>query len=673
MESSCVYSTQSCSLNAALAALQSDDTSGVPVVIHLAPGTYLLDNAPFVFNASTRASDILLVGAFGTTLQASSPNASLFKVVVGAPTVTLVSLQLNSQVLIDGGVLHVQNCTCKESSAELGGAVQVKGGSLAVERTVFEGCKATRGGAAWVSGGVAIFSRCTFKDCTASEETGAGAVWVEPSGSVVLRQETLLHDNYAAGLLNSIHVAVGGKLQYVLPAPLAHYIDLARDGVVAADYRGRSAIALTAGKQYQNYPSACAAGVYGNSYVTVEQSSGLCSALCPAGHVCGASATVTPVPCERGSYCREGSSAARPCPSGSFGNMTGLISADACHVCPVGSACGIGATAPVACTPGTFSDNSSSAACTVCPELTYQPSTGSTGCLDCGEGYHCPPGSSARIPASCNEGTYLPKGRAFADQGDCEQCPIGRWCVGGRSKPKMCGVGSFASIQGAVGCSDCEPGSFQEERGATRCKVCPIASYCSGGSSTPRECGLGSFASIQGAAGCSDCKPGFYQDERGTTRCKVCPIASYCSGDGASASKPCPGGTWSNRTGLVSKHECTKVVRGEWAPTGSAAAKHCPASGFYCPGYDTDSINDPPGSEPIIIDSGASRKTRKVPSSPLTTHHSPLTTHHSPLTTYCTHTPRSPPFTMAILTRCRLSPSGLRWRRSCPTTMRETR
>ena len=77
-------------------------------------------------------------------MQAASPNASLFKVGAGAPTVTLVGLQLHSQVFIDGGALTVQNCTFKESSAELGGAVHVKGGSLAVEGTVFEGCKATR-------------------------------------------------------------------------------------------------------------------------------------------------------------------------------------------------------------------------------------------------------------------------------------------------------------------------------------------------------------------------------------------------------------------------------------------------------------------------------------------------------------------------------------------------
>ena len=174
-------------MDVAIAALQSDAAAGVPVVIHLAPGAYLLDNAPFAFDALTRASDVRLVGVFGTTLQAASPNTSLFKVGAGSPTVTLVGLQLRSQVLIDGGALHVQDCTFEASSAELGGALQVKGGSLAVERTVFEGCKATRGGAAWVSGGVAIFSSCAFKGCTASEVKGAGAIWVELSGSVVLR------------------------------------------------------------------------------------------------------------------------------------------------------------------------------------------------------------------------------------------------------------------------------------------------------------------------------------------------------------------------------------------------------------------------------------------------------------------------------------------------------
>jgi len=112
---------------------------------------------------------------------------------------------------------------------------------------------------------------------------------------------------------------------------------------------------------------------------------------------------------------------------------------------------------------------------------------------------------------------------------------------------------------------------------------------------------------------CDGCEAGTFQDQPGRQACKPCAPGSYCSGTGASAHTPCPGGTWSNATGLSSRYECTKVVNGEWAPTGSTAAKLCPVSGFYCPGYDADTTNNPPGSEPIIIDSGASRKSRKVP------------------------------------------------------------
>ena len=96
-------------MDVALAALQSNATAGVPVVIHLAPGGYLLGSAPFVFDARTQASEVRLIGTAGTTLQAASPNVSLFKVGTGAPTITLYGLQLRSQVYMDGGALHVQN------------------------------------------------------------------------------------------------------------------------------------------------------------------------------------------------------------------------------------------------------------------------------------------------------------------------------------------------------------------------------------------------------------------------------------------------------------------------------------------------------------------------------------------------------------------------------------
>ena len=350
---------------------------------------------------------------------------------------------------------------------------------------------------------------------------------------------------------DAIDLNAGGSLVYRLPTPLGHWINSL----------GRDRLALTAGESYLGFPPSCSAGLYGGQFTTVAQSSPLCSGLCPAGFTCGV-ATVTPVVCERGGYCPAGSPAARPCPSGRHGNTAGLSSADQCIACPAGTSCGVGATDPMPCSPGTIAPNGSSATCTPCSEGTYQPNAGRTGCDVCGQGYYCPPGSSARIPASCNEGSFLPAGRAFADQSDCEPCPIGSWCVGGKSVPKFCGVGSFANVTGLGSCVSCRPGSFQNDVGATGCKLCPVA--------------------------------------------------SYCNGDGSSAATPCPGGTWSNTAGLEAEVQCTKVLKGQWAPTGSAAPKACPASGFYCPGYDGDKVNMPPGSEPILIDAGAARDTRNV-------------------------------------------------------------
>jgi hypothetical protein len=85
-------------------------------------------------------------------------------------------------------------------------------------------------------------------------------------------------------------------------------------------------------------------------------------------------------------------------------------------------------------------------------------------------------------------------------------------------------------------------------------------------------------------------------------------MASFCPTEGASSPNPCPGGTYSNRTGLVEPLECTSVVVDEWAPTGSSQPEPCPASGFRCPGRNADDVNEVPGSKPILVDSGDTTK-----------------------------------------------------------------
>ena len=58
----------------------------------------------------------------------------------------------------------------------------------------------------------------------------------------------------------------------------------------------------------------------------------------------------------------------------------------------------------------------------------------------------------------------------------------------------------------------------------------------------------------------------------------------YCSnGTKYGDQRPCPAGSWSNRTDLASSDECWVCPKGSYCPEGSTNAdKKCPA-GYYCP------------------------------------------------------------------------------------------
>ena len=299
------------------------------------------------------------------------------------------------------------------------------------------------------------------------------------------------------------------------------------------------------------------------------QASALCTGPCPAGSVCAGAATVSPSACSLGGYCPQGSPAALPCPPGRFGNSTALEASEGargCLACPAGAACGLGATLPLPCAPGTFAPNSSTAACLPCPPTTYQPAAGASACVLCGAAHFCPEGSSMLFAPPCTEGTYLPAGRTYTEPADCAPCPLGMWCSGDSSEPRKCALGSFAPTL-----------NLTRARALTLTRTLNLTltltlSLTLTLTLSLTRCALGSFANVSGLARCFDCQPGSYQDRRGATGSLVCPVGAYCAGEGASAPTPCPGGSWSNRTGLRSEHECTKVLRGEWAPLGSTQA-----------------------------------------------------------------------------------------------------
>ena len=395
-------------------------------------------------------------------------------------------------------------------------------------------------------------------------------------------------------------------------------------------------------------PEPCSRGGYCGANVSAPTD-------CPAGRYgseTGLSDKACSGECARGFFCSAGSLSAKAeaCPPGSYSGEYGNKNISSCRPCPPGHACPQGATAPTACAAGSVSPSESAAECSPCANGTFQGDTGKLVCEVCSAGGFCPAGAVA--PTLCAEGSYSDQtGQWMASQ--CLPCRDGHACGVGASLEKACAAGTVANSTGMAACVPCIAGTYQSGSGETACRTCPRGSHCAEGASAalpcaegsygaeeglasndectpcppgsacttgamqPKPCNPGSAANASGLGSCVPCSPGEYQDATNATSCELCSVASYCAGEGSSAPTPCPGGTWSGAIGLKAEAQCTKVVKGQWAPTGSAAPKLCPASGFYCPGYDAVQEHlaqniTPPGSEPILIDSGAARQTRNV-------------------------------------------------------------
>ena len=341
-------------------------------------------------------------------------------------------------------------------------------------------------------------------------------------------------------------------------------------------------------------PTLCSPGT-----VQPEPGQGTCT-ICDAGEQQPLPGQLNCSLCGLGVYCPAGSSGALSCPAGRFGNVSGLSKEEDCYTCPAGSFCGTGAENSKPCFSGTFAANRSSPICSQCPEGTYQELEGATRCEDCGDGYNCPAGSSNRIPASCEGGTYLPAGAAFTNQSDCVQCPVSTWCAGGRTAPKNCSVGSFANETGQSSCAECSAGRFQGRQGQTACSECPAGHFCEAGAAVETACEPGRFGSASGLRAADDCEP--------------CPVATYCV-SGSQEPSACPAGRYGGVESLTDDRCSGACAAGYVCELGSssAVASACPAGrfngagggaqeldclecilGFYCPLAAAEPVPCPP-------------------------------------------------------------------------------
>lgn len=121
--------------------------------------------------------------------------------------------------------------------------------------------------------------------------------------------------------------------------------------------------------------------------------------ICPPPNIWGKGRSPTlPRLCPVGAYCPANTTAAtlQPCPSGTFGNRTGLALASQCTPCAAGAYCA---------TPGLTAPTGPCAAAYYCQRgaNTSTPLDGRTGNL-CPAGSYCPEGSGA--PRRCPAGTF---------------------------------------------------------------------------------------------------------------------------------------------------------------------------------------------------------------------------------------------------------------------------
>ena len=260
--------------------------------MELSASEHIVDG--LVFDASLTLSRLEIIAASGANISSSA--STLLEVRAGSPPVKLQGLELDGQVIIEGGTVEVPveiaGCRFRSSSARPGrrrlaagttmrallvsdghvsisdtffedlldGAIEVSGGALAVHASVFARNKAERGSALLITGGKVVVDNSNFTGNRATDKIGGGAIHVEGTNvSLELANKTMITGSKDQG--GSVVSDV--RWQYSLPAPLAHYV-LDPAGRIQYPYEGdREGVAENeAGRYNYDYPAQCGATLH---------------------------------------------------------------------------------------------------------------------------------------------------------------------------------------------------------------------------------------------------------------------------------------------------------------------------------------------------------------------------------------------------------------------------
>lgn len=278
-----------------------------------------------------------------------------------------------------------------------------------------------------------------------------------------------------------------------------------------------------------------------------------------------------------------------PCASGEY-SITGQAS---CTDCPSGSYCSSRSSPPSLCPQGSYSIGRQTI-CTLADPGYAVPLVGSSQQQICGTGFYSSGGAASCTLCSpgymCLPGSTQPSPPSAA-------CPIGGYC----SSPTLytpCPAGTYGIIEAgtsqAQACAVCQAGYVcgLGSTFATR-QLCPPGSYCPVGSSAAIGCppGFKTYSTGQiSLSACEVCSRGYYCSHFGNINGTVCPAGYYCpEGTATYLAFPCPGGTYSDSSGLYTASQCSNCTSGHYCPAGSITPSACSA-GTYNPFY---GLSDP--------------------------------------------------------------------------------
>ena len=197
---------------------------------------------------------------------------------------------------------------------------------------------------------------------------------------------------------------------------------------------------------------------------------------CPPGSYQPSTSAIDCLQCTPGYYCAESAVLALPCPGGTRMNksLPVMTREEDCIVCPIGTACPVGSEKAIPCGAGTYSDIERQASCRSCAPGSFADAEGATACKQCQAGGYCPRGAS--IPLPCKAGFFSNRNNlSLASQ--CELCLVGHACTTGSIEPVPCSPGSIAPTTGLATCQPCKPGTFQPDFGGVSCLGCGAGNY----------------------------------------------------------------------------------------------------------------------------------------------------------------------------------------------------